>query len=296
MKLADLRAFLDIVEAGSLTAAATRRGVTQPALSRLLRDLETRHRATLLRRTARGVEPTEAGAELARFAAETLAAYDDTRSRIAARVGAVPATLRLSIPLRLERLLIRDLDASLRAAFPETAVHIEEEESLAAAARLTARDLDAGLLYDWPGAGVSPLFMEDLHAVGTPALMGTRESITTKDLAGLPLLLPPVGPFRDLVWGRLGPAGARIVQELQTADGMVAFAAEGVGVAVLPLSNVLREVARGEVVACPLAPALTRRIGVLMAPVLPAPVMRKLQCALREALMPSQAAVGWRTV
>ncbi len=56
-----LRDFLAVAEAGSLSAAARRLGVSQPTLTRRMAALETRLGAELFLRTPRGLELTEAG-------------------------------------------------------------------------------------------------------------------------------------------------------------------------------------------------------------------------------------------
>ena len=66
-------AYLRAVERhGSLTEAARRLGVTQPALSQAIAQLERRLGTPLLERAGRGRRLTEAGLEVARFASEVL--------------------------------------------------------------------------------------------------------------------------------------------------------------------------------------------------------------------------------
>jgi DNA-binding transcriptional LysR family regulator len=62
--LAELRAFCVAVELGSLGRAARLMRVTQPALSKRMRELELLAGTTLLTRSARGVRPTPAGERL----------------------------------------------------------------------------------------------------------------------------------------------------------------------------------------------------------------------------------------
>ena len=59
-----LRDFLTVAETGSLSRAARRLGLSQPTLTRRMAALEERFRTELFRRTARGVELTEAGESL----------------------------------------------------------------------------------------------------------------------------------------------------------------------------------------------------------------------------------------
>ena len=66
MDLGQLRTFNAVYRAGSLTAAATVLGLTQPAVSVQVKTLEERLGRPLFRRMARGVAPTAFADELAR--------------------------------------------------------------------------------------------------------------------------------------------------------------------------------------------------------------------------------------
>src|ERR671926_364741 len=73
MDTRQLAAFCEVVERKSFSAAAERLGVTQPAVSLQIRSLEKRLGETLLDRSGRRVEPTEAGRRLYRGAQRLLA-------------------------------------------------------------------------------------------------------------------------------------------------------------------------------------------------------------------------------
>src|SRR6267378_7675886 len=62
MELRHLRYFVAVADAGSLTVAAARKlHMSQPSLSRQIRDLEDEVGAQLLTRSAQGIELTAAG-------------------------------------------------------------------------------------------------------------------------------------------------------------------------------------------------------------------------------------------
>ncbi|MGC1302162.1 MAG: LysR substrate-binding domain-containing protein [Caulobacteraceae bacterium] len=61
MKYRYVRAFLAIVETGSIRTASRRLGVSQPALTKTLQELEALLGASLITRTAQGSAPTEFG-------------------------------------------------------------------------------------------------------------------------------------------------------------------------------------------------------------------------------------------
>ncbi len=74
--LSSLRAFQLVVETGSLSAAATRLNVTQPAVSRRIRELEAGFGIALLRRGANAALPTDSGRRLAEALRPGFAAVD----------------------------------------------------------------------------------------------------------------------------------------------------------------------------------------------------------------------------
>jgi len=76
LELRHLRNFLAVAESGSLGRAAERLGLSQPALSRQMRDLEYDLDAQVFSREARGVELTPAGEVFRDDAREILAAVD----------------------------------------------------------------------------------------------------------------------------------------------------------------------------------------------------------------------------
>lgn len=300
MKLSDLDLFIDIVTAGGLTQAANRRGLSQPAVSRSLRDLETRMQARLLQRTGRGVDLTPAGAEFLSFAQNTIAQFDATRAKVTEMSDAMPKLVRLSVPLRLGRLLIADLHRAWAERMPNVALQVVEEHSDRATEMLKRDKLDAAIVYTSATAKADDtlhLFSDTLVAVGTdPKFAATQQPITLGDLSTFPLLVPSTGAFRKLIDGTFRSVGLEITlaRALETAEGLLAFAAEGDGLTILPMSNVFAEVARGEVVARRIvAPEITRNIGLRLRSGISTTAGRIVHAATRQAMQRSARTVGW---
>src|SRR5712675_2297097 len=95
-KLEDILTFLTVIEAGGLTAAARRLGVAKSVASKRISDLESALAATLLRRSARGVVPTDAGAAFYGRARDILAQLDD--AAFAAGAGDLSGLMRVAGP------------------------------------------------------------------------------------------------------------------------------------------------------------------------------------------------------
>ena len=111
MKNSQLNAFLRVAETGGIRAAARALGLSQPAVTKAIRELEAALDATLVTRSPRGIALTECGQQLAmraRLAEEQLAlARQDirllqggSRARVAAAVTPVVFMGELNAVLR----------------------------------------------------------------------------------------------------------------------------------------------------------------------------------------------------
>src|SRR5262245_14801419 len=107
MRFNQIRDFVSVVDAGSIRAAARALGVSHPAITKSLRQLEEDLRVQLIRRGTRGVEPTAPGrAFLVRaraIQAEVRKAHEDLRDLAGETSGTVsisvsPAAAALLAP------------------------------------------------------------------------------------------------------------------------------------------------------------------------------------------------------
>src|ERR1035437_2072086 len=87
MNPALLRAFVAVAEHGGFTAAARAIGVSQPAVSRAVRDLERSCGFELLERTPHGIRLTRAGESFLLKAREVIGAMRTAEEAVAALGG-----------------------------------------------------------------------------------------------------------------------------------------------------------------------------------------------------------------
>jgi DNA-binding transcriptional LysR family regulator len=125
-KLEDIVTFLTVIETGGLTAAARRFGVAKSVASKRISDLEGALAATLLRRSARGVLPTDAGAAFYRRARDILAELEDAAA--AARAGELSGSVRVAGPLSFGTLHLAPVlfDFLVRHPRLELALHLND--------------------------------------------------------------------------------------------------------------------------------------------------------------------------
>src|SRR3954462_12391031 len=98
MDLNAARMFVAVVQAGSLSAAATRLGTPLPTLSRRIRDLERQLKVQLLARSPRGTKLTDAGARLDEHASGGIEALLEAEQAVASNQARLKGRLRLSLP------------------------------------------------------------------------------------------------------------------------------------------------------------------------------------------------------
>jgi DNA-binding transcriptional LysR family regulator len=135
MEIEDIQAFVAVADAGGLTSAAGRLGVSKSIVSRRIARLEKSLKTRLLSRTTRGAALTEAGATFrehaTRIAAEADAARDAVRSD-----GKARGRLRVAMPLSfgpthfspvLAELASRHPDLEIQASYSDRHVDLVAE-------------------------------------------------------------------------------------------------------------------------------------------------------------------------
>lgn len=198
IKLRHIRAFLDIAAEGSLTAVARRHGISQPALSRSLAELEDLLGAALFRRERRRLVLTEAGALFRGHASLGLQAFE--AGAAALRPGAGGGAIRVGILPTAATRLFPTVALRFRETHPGTLLKIETgpHSYLLRLLRDGGIDLMIGRM---PAAGeMAGLAFAHLH----------EEEIVLVARAGHPLALQPLPVLLQAVPLILPPEGALI--------------------------------------------------------------------------------------
>src|SRR5258707_3896285 len=116
MDLNSIRMFVAVVQAGSLSAAATRLGTPLPTLSRQIRDLERQLKVQLLARSARGTKLTDPGTRLHEHPARGIEALLEAEQALVSGQARLKGRLRLSFPPTVQPW--RDLLPAFRGRHP----------------------------------------------------------------------------------------------------------------------------------------------------------------------------------
>jgi DNA-binding transcriptional LysR family regulator len=240
IRLRALRIFSAIVRLGSVTAAARQHGVSQPAASRLLAQLESDVGFELFHRDRGRLFLTADGLLLHQEVERALDNVERVQSLArdisSFRVG----HLRLVAPPSFLEAILPDLITRFLEQYPQVHLSIDSHGVEVAKAMIASRTVDAGFVK-------LPHNRADLHAetvlesetacvLHHSHPLAANATIVAGDLRGVPLILLGQGQrFRGQVEGALADAGVvpRVKVETHTIASACALAARGVGVAIV---------------------------------------------------------------
>lgn len=146
MDLNLLRSLLAVVDAGSITEAALRLNVTQPALSRRMHQLEEVFGGALLWRSRKGVALTVIGEQVAAEARVLVARYDDLRAQVAAHGRLEGGTVRIGGGATAVAYVLPHAIAEFQADHPGVRFQVKEAGSREIASDVSSGRLELGLV------------------------------------------------------------------------------------------------------------------------------------------------------
>jgi DNA-binding transcriptional LysR family regulator len=119
-----VRSYLAVLDAGSVTGAASRLGAQQPTLSRHIAELERQFGAPLFERTGRGLAPTALGRALADGARQMADGAAALQRSLAGRAAAAGGTVRLTTSHVAAACLLPPVLAALQHEAPEIQIEL----------------------------------------------------------------------------------------------------------------------------------------------------------------------------
>ncbi|MFJ4650280.1 LysR substrate-binding domain-containing protein [Nocardia sp. NPDC088792] len=210
MELRTLRYFVAVAEELHFGRAAARLHMTQPPLSRAIRQLETELGCELLQRSPTGVALTPAGISLYKDARALLAQADQARARAVAAAGA--AVLTLGTLADSAEQAGATLAATFRERHPGVEIRVHEADFTDPTAGLRSGAADIALTrtpFDRTGLTVRVLRSDPIGVVlRVDDPLATRTSVRLGELADRPWFRLP--DDTDSAWrGFWMPLGSR---------------------------------------------------------------------------------------
>lgn len=142
VRVRHLQALLRLAELGNVNRAAQAMGMTQPAVTLLLADLERLMEAPLFVRHARGVTPTPLARELLPLVRQMLVRLEESAELVACRLDHQQGTVRVATTAAGANGLLAQVLPGFLAAHPQVQVLVKEVDILAVSASIDTGSAD----------------------------------------------------------------------------------------------------------------------------------------------------------
>lgn len=239
MELEQLRHFVEVVERGSFTRAASFLGVNQPLLSRQIRRLEVEMKTVLLVRTGRGVRPTDVGVRLAATARNILQQLDAVGNNVSESDSELRGRVVVGLPPSLGRVVTVPFIRAFAARFPNAKAVIVEGLSRSLHDAILNDKVDFALLHDQtpsPSLEVETISREPLCLISPRNdSLSASPFVSFEEVVALPLIFPCApNPIRRTVEEAAARRGAQldIRYEIDGIDAILQLVLEGFGSAI----------------------------------------------------------------
>ena len=272
MQLESLKMFVDVVETGSFSRAAQLNHVTQSAVSQQIRALENRYEQRLLSRSARQVTPTPAGERLFRGCKEILARFSEVEGEIREQATEVSGTCNVSCIYSVGLHELHTIQKELLRTHPKVNVRLNYRRSDQVYDDVILGAADLGLVaYPQARAGVDLVpFRDDKLALILPPghPLAGKGKVSMTAITGLPFIaFDREAPSRKGIDKLFRDKGLELnpTMEMDNVETIKRAVELGLGVSILPIPTVQREVAGGTLVTKLFnEPGFTRPIGILV--------------------------------
>lgn len=273
MDVHQLKTLIHVAELGSLSKAADRLNIAQPALSRQIRMLEQEIGQTLFERHGRGMLITEVGREVLAHATRVMAELEAIRAAASEARSSFRGAVSIGLTSTASEIATVPLATRIKTAHPRLAVRFVSAFSGHVIEWLQRGEIDVGVAYDplpMRSLRVRSVLSEALLLIGAgDERLDLAAAIAFASLGGRPLVLPsPRHGLRTIVDDCARRAGIVLTPsvEADTLGGMIALVRAGFGPTILPLAPIYAQVRRGELSAAPLVDPAPRRRVVLAFP------------------------------
>lgn len=281
MEISQLKTLVHVADLGSLSRAAERLGIAQPALSRQIRLMEAELNAPLFERHGRGMRLTELGQRLLGPAGEVLARLDEMRSLAVESGASFLGRVRVGVTPTVAEVATLPLVRAIRETHPRLSLCFTSGFSGHLVEWLKRDELDCCVAYETQTGGLvrtRAILDETLLLVANGERCLRMESpVAFASLADEQLVLPsPAHGLRTILDACAARAGITLAPSLEVDSlaAMIDLVRGGFGMTVLPLAPIHARILQGALTAAPLFdPVPSRRVLIAFPadrPVMPA--------------------------
>lgn len=239
MNLKQLRYFLVVAEEKQITSAAKRLYIAQPPLSYQLKQLEKELGAQLFKRTAHGIELTDAGQIFQSYANEIISLAQNAENQVHKTISGELGTIAIGMASSSTGLIPMNSFNELRKYYPEISFDIYEDNTYGILDKLEKKTIDLGIVrtpYNQTGLNTKTLTTEKMMAISVDPDFQQKKELRIKDLADQPLII--YRRFEDIFNQTFAHHGLKPFYAVKCDDSRTAitWAKRKMGVALVPES------------------------------------------------------------
>jgi LysR family transcriptional regulator, nitrogen assimilation regulatory protein len=268
MDITQLKTLIHVAELGSLSKAADRLHIAQPALSRQIMLLEKELGIVLFERHGRGMVITDLGREILDRAARVMAELESIRSSASCGRSSYKGTVMVGVTPTVAEIVTVPLVRRIREAHPQLAVRFSSAFSGHLLDWLQRGELELTVSYNpqpLRSLRIVPIMMENLLLV-TPGKdrLSLDRAVPFASLDDEELVLPSLRHgLRGILEECARTAGIQLHPNIEADSfgAMIDLVRNGFGSTVLPLASIYSLVQNGVLCAAPLVnPAPVRKL------------------------------------
>ena len=270
LNLGNLATFRLVVQRGSFSAAADVLGLSQPAVSLQVRQLEQFLQTRLIERTGRGIKATAAGIALLAHSEQIEQAVNAAVQSVSEFNREVSGSITLGTGATACIHLLPSLLLTLRERHPLLTVGVTTGNTLDIVRAVEENRLDLGLV-TLPATernlAVTPVMDEEFVCIFASNQEALPPAVTPEVLQTLPLIAFESGSgTRDLINGWFLADGRAIapVMQLGSIEAIKRMVRAGLGFSIVPRMAVEHPQDRIGLNVQSLAPLLYRQLGIIM--------------------------------
>jgi DNA-binding transcriptional LysR family regulator len=256
LNLHHLRVFARVAQEGGFTRAARSLHLSQPAVSRAVRELELQTATPLLERAGRSTRLTAAGDALFARARELFAVEQAAEEELRALRGLEGGMLRVGASTTIATYLLPPYLARFRDAHPGVALRVSSANTRTIARALLERRLDVALVegpVSHPRIDVAPWREDELVIIAPRAhRLARRRSVPLNAVAGEPFIVREPGSGTRKVAERALAAqrvAIDVALQLGSTEAIKQAVAAGLGLAFVSRFAVTDQVELGRLAA-----------------------------------------------
>lgn len=242
ISLKNIRYFIAVAEAESVTGAAHALNVSQSVLTEAIKALEGDLGATLFQRHARGMILTHAGHQFLSHAHQILGCVRNARQALSARPDTMTGQLNIGVTSLVTGYFLPYLLGRYRRTFPKVDIKVIEDQRDYIEHLLVNGELDAAVLIvsnlQNRQAIEAEALVESPYRLWLPSRHPLLElgAISIGEMVHEPLVMLRLDELEDSITSSWRQAGHRpnVVLRTESVEGARSLVASGEGLAILP--------------------------------------------------------------